>query len=381
MIPISFFSNLRGLIKINKYIDIESIAFKLQFRVTTTLLFFSCLLLTTYSLTGDPISCVYDGENPILKEHVINTYCWIHSTFTLSKYIDKAYGEDTHIPHPGIGHYGSSDNKTYHAYYQWVPFVLFIQAIVFYLPHALWKTWEGGKIESITSELTTFITNEENQQQKKINHLVDYLLKSRYSHNFYVIKYLFCELLNIMINITNLILLNKFLNGMFFKYGTDILTYSYEKKTELFPKVTKCSFNLFGPSGTVQKHDFLCILALNVLNEKNFLILWVWFMFLIVFSVLSFMLYLLFLSVPYITSRLILKRDLRNFGKMGDYFLIYLIYKNIEKFTFEKIIDTLILKMSEQDAYTNNDNINRNSCYYPHYKMEEKKSMCLETKV
>ena len=39
------------------------------------------------------------------------------------------------------------------AYYQWVPFVLFLQACVFYTPHALFKLAEGGKVASIISGL------------------------------------------------------------------------------------------------------------------------------------------------------------------------------------------------------------------------------------
>ena len=35
----------------------------------------------------------------------------------------------------------------YQAYYQWVPFVLFLQAGLFYAPHLLCKSWEGGKVK------------------------------------------------------------------------------------------------------------------------------------------------------------------------------------------------------------------------------------------
>ena len=33
------------------------------------------------------------------------------------------------------------------AYYQWVPFMLFLQSIMFYLPHIIYKSVEGGKIK------------------------------------------------------------------------------------------------------------------------------------------------------------------------------------------------------------------------------------------
>lgn len=52
------------------------------------------------------------------------------------------------LAHPGVGPYGinSEDPIVRHAYYQWVPFVLFGQAIMFYFTHWLWKRMEGKTI-------------------------------------------------------------------------------------------------------------------------------------------------------------------------------------------------------------------------------------------
>lgn len=44
----------------------------------------------------------------------------------------------------------------------------------------------------------------------------------------------------------------------------------------IFPKITKCSFQTYGASGTIQTHDGLCVLPINVLNEKIVLFLWIW---------------------------------------------------------------------------------------------------------
>ena len=48
--------------------------------------------------------------------------------------------------------------------------------------------------------------------------------------------------------------------------------------------MTKCTFHKFGPSGTVQKFDGLCVLPLNIINEKIYVFLWLWFIFLAVVS-------------------------------------------------------------------------------------------------
>ena len=37
---------------------------------------------------------------------------------------------------------------------------------------------------------------------------------------------------------------------------------------KVFPRLTKCTFYNYGASGTLQAHDALCVLGLNIINEK-----------------------------------------------------------------------------------------------------------------
>ena len=37
----------------------------------------------------------------------------------------------------------------------------------------------------------------------------------------------------------------------------------------IFPKVTKCTFNKFGPTGTLMRRDALCVLPVNIINEVS----------------------------------------------------------------------------------------------------------------
>lgn len=57
------------------------------------------------------------------------------------------------IVHPGVGPFGINSQEPIkrHAYYQWVPFVLFGQAIMFYLTHRLWKHLEGKFYHTIAN--------------------------------------------------------------------------------------------------------------------------------------------------------------------------------------------------------------------------------------
>ncbi|KAA0201478.1 hypothetical protein HAZT_HAZT007218 [Hyalella azteca] len=38
--------------------------------------------------------------------------------------------------------------------------------------------------------------------------------------------------------------------------------------SEIFPTMGKCSFRMYGPSGTIEKRDIMCLLPTNIANEK-----------------------------------------------------------------------------------------------------------------
>ena len=59
---------------------------------------------------------------------------------------------------------GTKSEVRYHKYYQWVCFTLFFQAILFYIPRYMWKTWEGKtnnlkRKKKVTNSLLFFSWN------------------------------------------------------------------------------------------------------------------------------------------------------------------------------------------------------------------------------
>jgi len=109
-------------------------------------------------------------------------------------------------------------------------------------------------------------------------------------HSTYAFGYILCEIIN-MINIScNIYITNKFLGESFLTYGIEVFNYFRNPGYRLnpmevvFPRLTKCNFFKYGSSGTIQNIDAMCILAQNVLNEKIYLFLWIWFFILAILS-------------------------------------------------------------------------------------------------
>lgn len=141
------------------------------------------------TFAGDPINCLSDQS---VSAHVMNTFCWITYTFTLPDNLNKQIG--THVAHPGLG--SDEGEKKYHSYYQWVPFMLFFQGVLFYMPHWMWKQWEEGKIRMISEGMRGAMVETKPERQAKTDRLVQYIIETLHLHNSYAAGYFFCEALN-----------------------------------------------------------------------------------------------------------------------------------------------------------------------------------------
>ena len=159
--------------------------------------------------------------------------------------------------------------------------MLFFQGILFYLPHWVWKNWEEGKMRMISDGLRGAIIINQEEREYRQHMLVKYVYNSLSTHNTYSFGYFLCEALNFANVVGNIFFVDKFLGGAFLTYGSDVIKFSNmnqenrsDPMIEVFPRVTKCTFHKFGASGSIQKHDALCVLALNILNEKIYIFLW-----------------------------------------------------------------------------------------------------------
>jgi len=345
------FGSVKGLLKLDQ-VNIDNNIFRLHYKATVIVLIAFSLVVTSRQYIGDPIDCIVEG----VPGNVMDTYCWIHSTFTIPNRLStERIGKD--VPHPGTGVLREGDEVKYHKYYQWVCFVLFFQALLFYIPRYLWKTWEAGKMKMLVLDLNCPIIAEDTKNERK-KLLVDYFAANLHNHNFYAIRFFLCEVLNFINVVGQIYFMDLFLGGEFTTYGSDVMAMT-EKEPEdrtdpmakVFPKVTKCTFHKFGPSGTVQKIDGLCVLPLNIVNEKIYVFLWFWFIILAVITGLALLyrvavilgtqarMYLLRAQ-----ARLAPRNDVECVAQkcqIGDWFVLLMLGKNIDPLVYKELISDL----------------------------------------
>ena len=118
---LEIFRGLKSLVKPH-HVTIDSSIFRLHYGATVTFLLAFSLIVTTRQYVGNPIDCVHTKDIP---EDVLNTYCWIHSTYTIPSAFWKRIGID--VAHPGIDKTIDPEERRYVRYYQWVCFCLFFQ--------------------------------------------------------------------------------------------------------------------------------------------------------------------------------------------------------------------------------------------------------------
>lgn len=359
---------------------IDNFLFKLHYRYTFIILLIGTILVTSRQYIGEHIKCI----SGTIDDHVVNTFCFIQTTFTVVRHFNNTALETGALFQPGIGPYHSEDEPIKrHAYYQWVPFILFGQALCFLGPHFTWKHWEGGRVKDLVigfkmAGLSRYIhqklkfgkveipTIEETELRvMDIRREIKYRMRL---NTWWGIHLMLAEWMNLLNIVFQIWWTNVFLGGQFYSLGPKLLSENWDNKMDIldviFPKVTKCHFNKFGASGSIQRHDILCVMALNIINEKIYSILWFWFAFLLLMSILA---------VSWRMVTLIMYKNKKfskyvfRFTKSGRLFnevhlytviekcnfsnwmFLYFLASNLQEYFFKKVVENLAAELSESE--------------------------------
>jgi len=360
----SLFEPLKKLCLAEK-VAIDNTVFRLHYKATVILFILFTGMLTAKQYFGDPIDCFVQG----IPASIVNTYCWVHGTYTLRTFDhikvrdltdrEKLYfarmGHNG-IAHPGIGTSDPTKNqKMYHVFYQWVGFIIFLQAVLFYLPRHLWKYLEDGRLKFCSKDMKE-MELDDRKREKHVERLLKIYQKYKGKNNDYAAKFFLCEIINLMNVIFQIFCTNKFIGGKFLDYGSRILEYVQnfdnglpDPMDDVFPKMTKCQFNRHGPGGDIINHDALCLLPLNIVNEKIYLVMWLWLIVLAVWSGLAVLYRMACIIFPQMrtfmltnySSKWSIAANVCREGMYGDWFLLRQLSKNVDREIFSEFLKLL----------------------------------------
>lgn len=120
---IHVFAGLKSWFKI-RYRRCDGAVFRLHYQFTAATLIVFTAILATRQYVGNPIDCIHTKD---IDEDVLNTYCWIHTTYTMR----NAFKKGVPRTYPGVSSSrkdeNSNENVKQYPYYQWVVFCLFFQ--------------------------------------------------------------------------------------------------------------------------------------------------------------------------------------------------------------------------------------------------------------
>jgi len=105
----------------------DDVADRLSHFYTPAILVVFAAIVSSKQYVGEPINCWVPAHFSGAHEEYANSFCWIRNTY--------------HVPFTEQIPMKSPERyRSMIPYYQWVPMILLVQALLFYLPVAVWRS-------------------------------------------------------------------------------------------------------------------------------------------------------------------------------------------------------------------------------------------------
>lgn len=293
---------------------------RLSHHYSTVMLIIFTVVVSTKQYVGEPIKCWCPGHFTDTHTAYTDYVCWVSNTY--------------HVPFEApipLRHDVKMESEI--VYYQWVPIILLLQALMFKIPRIMWRILvasSGVSLEKVITLASECQYKPSEERERIINHIVIYLDKwfsgvkyyrpgclatlrekiARYCcivcgrryGNHLVTASVITKAIYVMNAISHLYILNAFLGTDYHLYGFQILDKLYRgedwMESRRFPRVTLCDFQI-RQLQNVQEWTVQCVLPINLFNEKIFMFLWFWIVAVAIASSMNFVccVYSLFLPV------------------------------------------------------------------------------------
>jgi len=360
-------------------ISIDNFTFKLFYKWSVSLFIACSVTVISGQYFGDPIHCDIQRElefntDDSADEDVVNNYCFMYATLDTPPDF-QAFCTNTKTKDTRFG-----KTNLFNTYYQWTSVYFMFQAILFYIPRCIWLSLEGGLMSFLVTGHQERVV--EGHQEKLVKLLDLYVEHVHNKFNKYAFYFFMCELLNVIITVFMILSTHMFLHYQYFDYGYNIFKYyrvPVEERTlnttanpmcEVFPKVGACLYTRYSRiSGGMETKNAICILSLNMINDKAFAVLWIWHVILIFCGLVRILTRLIQVSsstIRYFLMKIQMHRFLSSNRhakhiqhyvincSIGDWFVLYQMNKQMNKRFFSEFLALLSIKVNP-DPYQRAD--------------------------
>ncbi|TKR72442.1 hypothetical protein L596_019885 [Steinernema carpocapsae] len=292
----------------------------LNYYVTSLLLAFFSLAISAKQYFGSPIQCWVPNEFRGGWEKYAEDYCFIANSY--------------HVPWEEEIPGQHEERHDQISYYRWVPIVLALQAVCFFMPNWIWNMLHKQTAvnpRSVVGETLKCKDLHGDDRAKEVKNVATYIHETievfeergtivRSGSNA-TILYLATKLFFVMNIIVQFYLINHFLGGDYMNWGWETLKDIYFGKewveSPIFPRVIMCDFEVRRLANR-QRHTVQCVIMMNMINEKLYLFLYVWFIFVGIVTFVNFLYNVALFSLPMMMRAVVQanmsKEDLVKYG-------------------------------------------------------------------
>ncbi|CAI4229928.1 unnamed protein product [Auanema sp. JU1783] len=266
---------------------------RLNYVITNYILLVCASLIFANNYVGEPLQCWVPKQWNGVWEKFSEQYCFIENTYFTSM-------NDTNLP----AEHRREDKEM--IYYQWVPFILVLMALFFYLPRAVWNIFSRYSDLAVSDMM-----NAARHSAKNLNQDVPFKVMAtrintcnsrpapvsslRYNSSLFNL-YIIVKTMIFLNLFIQFFFLNRFLGSPYYFWGWGVLGDLWAgrqwQESGHFPRVAFCDLTV-REMGNVNKWTIQCVLMINMYNEKIFFAIWWWMMFLLIITGVNYLSWLI----------------------------------------------------------------------------------------
>ncbi|CAG9535115.1 unnamed protein product [Cercopithifilaria johnstoni] len=281
---------------------------RINYCFSTTILVVLSAFISGWSFVGSPIQCWFPAYYRGWWIEYALDYCFIQNTYFIpfTDVIPDNYWDIAEHVIPIPKNITQREERLI-GYYQWVPFILALQGVLFYLPVVLWRTMYSsvgikvGVICDTCSIRSNMVAQDRSKNLEKVASFLTYeqgvyssldgrMHRHLSSGRFLISVYLFMKLLFALNALLQFWIIKKLLGVESIWWGAQVFNDLIQglewPQTGNFPRVTLCDFSV-RVLGNLHRHTVQCVLIINMFNEKIFLLLWFWLLIISTINVIS----------------------------------------------------------------------------------------------